>query len=204
MKPHRIFIAINLPEEAKEELLAYKNKWPELLASPTRLDPAERAGGPARWTTKENLHLTLAFLGNTSDQELEEVCSVIKQVGARHQPLSIEFNKIVYGPLRLRSGQAPRMIWAVAEPASSADKLLELQKDVVQTLHVEQEQNFTPHLTLARLKAFELQGMELEEMPDVNEEVSISFEVKSIEVMESRLRRSGAEYTTIQSFMLKE
>ena len=58
MRPHRIFVAINLPDTVKQELLEYKNKWPEI---------------PARWAGKENLHLTLAFLGNTSDEELREV-----------------------------------------------------------------------------------------------------------------------------------
>ena len=182
MKPHRIFIAINLPEEAKTKLLAYQKRWPEL---------------PARWTTKENLHLTLAFLGNTSDQELEEVCRAMKQVGERHNLFSVEFTKIVYGPDEKR----PRMIWALI---GKSPELLALQEDVVETLHLAQEQNFTPHLTLARLRAFELSRMETEELPDVNEEISVSFEVQSIEVMESVLRRSGAEYTTVQSFMLKE
>ena len=121
----------------------------------------------------------------------------MKQVGARHTHFTLVVNRIVYGPDEKR----PRMIWALI---GKSPELLALQENVVATLHTEQEQNFTPHLTLARLRAFELSRMETEELPDVSEEISISFEVKSIEVMESRLRRSGAEYTTIQSFMLKE
>ena len=179
MKLYRIFIAINLPDDTKEQLLAYRDRWPEI---------------PARWTTKENLHLTLAFLGNTSDQALEKVCGAIKQIGERHNPFSIEFTKIVYEP----SKQAPKMIWALGD----SPKLLALQKDVAQTLHAEQEQNFTPHLTLARLRAFELQRMEPEEIPDINEEISFSFKVTSIEVMESKPRRSGAEYSIVQSVLL--
>src|SRR3989344_7287073 len=143
MKPHRIFIAINLPEEAKAKLLAYQEKWPEL---------------PARWTSKDNLHLTLAFLGNTSDQELEKVCDVVRQIGERHKPFMIAISHIVYGP----DEKKPRMIWALIEKSS---ELLEFQKEVVQALHAEEEQNFTPHLTLARLRTFELQRMELEELP---------------------------------------
>jgi len=188
MKPHRIFIAINLPEDAKEKLLAYQERWPEV---------------PARWTTKENLHLTLAFLGNTSDQELAEVCKLIKEVGERHQPFSIECTGITYWPPR----KAPRIICGIMR---RSPKLSALREDMETALahsnkiHYQPEkQPFSPHLTLARLRTFELQRMELEELPDVNEEISISFQVKSIEVMESALRRSGAEYSVIQSFMLK-
>src|SRR3989344_3562268 len=179
MKPHRIFIAINLPEEAKAKLLAYQERWPELLASPT--------GGPARWTAKENLHLTLAFLGNTSDQELEKVCEVTKQIGERHKPFSSEFTKIVYGP----SKDAPKMIWAVGE---SSSELLALQHDIASSLAYSEDQPFSLHITLARLSNFQLRQFEVEELPDINEEISVSFEAKSIEVMESALRRSGAQY----------
>jgi len=190
MKPHRIFIAINLPEDVKKQLLAYKNNWPEL---------------PARWTTEENLHLTLAFLGNTSDQELGEVYKVMQEVGARHEPFSMVFTNVVYGPLKT----TPRMIWVVGEISS---ELAALQKDVETSLARSEDpstslrtrQPFSLHLTLARLNAFQFHQMETEELPDVNEEISLSFEVTSVEVMESQLRRSGAQYTILQSFMLKQ
>src|SRR3989344_9021545 len=152
MKLHRIFIAINLPEGIKTKLMEYKNKWPELLASPT--------GGPARWTTKENLHLTLAFLGNTSDRELAEVCALLKKVGEKHDPFSLAFTKIAYGP----DAKRPQMIWAIGEKSA---ELLALQKDVASTLE-RTGLPFSPHLTLARLKSFEFQRIEPEEIPEIN------------------------------------
>ena len=53
-KRRRIFIAINLPEDIKRELAAYDQKWSDL---------------PVRWTEKENLHITLEFLGYLTDEE---------------------------------------------------------------------------------------------------------------------------------------
>jgi 2'-5' RNA ligase len=49
---HRVFIAINLPENVKNKLSSYQEKWPEL---------------PIRWTKKENLreftyHFNLSWL----------------------------------------------------------------------------------------------------------------------------------------------
>ncbi|MBI4101693.1 MAG: RNA 2',3'-cyclic phosphodiesterase, partial [Candidatus Nealsonbacteria bacterium] len=49
---HRIFLAINLPENVKKKLADFKSKWPDL---------------PCRWTKAENLHITLVFLGSVSD-----------------------------------------------------------------------------------------------------------------------------------------
>ena len=188
MALHRIFIAINLPEAIKKELLEYQSKWPEL---------------PARWTSKENLHLTLAFLGNTSDQELTEVYKLMQGIGERHAPFEFRITHLQYGPDTKR----PRMVWALIE---KSPELLTLQKSVETSLtessqvHYRAETSpYSSHLTLARLKTFELQRMETEEIPDINEEISLRFDVQSIEVMESKLHRGGAEYTVCQSAPLE-
>jgi len=169
MALHRIFIAINLPEHTKEELLTWQEKWPEL---------------PAKWVGKDNLHLTLAFLGNTSDQELTEICKLMQEIGEKRAPFELRITHLQYGP----DTKKPRMVWALIEESS---ELLALQKDVEKTLVASPEIHYRPekrpyssHLTLARLKTFELQRMEVEEIPDINEEISFQFDVQSIEVME--------------------
>lgn len=183
MTLHRIFVAINLPDGFKTELLECQKKWPGL---------------PARWVSKDNLHLTLAFLGNTSKQELAEVSKLMQELGERHSTFQLSVSRIVYGPDEKR----PRMIWAVIE---KSPRLLTLQKDVEQTLaqsnqisYQPEKRSFSPHLTLARLKVFELQRVELDELPEVNEDILLAFRVQSIEVMESKLKRSGAEYTIVR------
>src|SRR3989338_7719264 len=82
-KRHRIFIAINLPEDIKRGLSEYQEKWPEL---------------PAKWTAKDNLHITLEFLGDLTDEELGNVCKAVGKVTLRHKIFSVNLNKILYGP----------------------------------------------------------------------------------------------------------
>ncbi|MCH8987167.1 hypothetical protein IIA94_03325, partial [Patescibacteria group bacterium] len=61
----RIFIAINLPDAVKKELLSYKEKWAELF-TPHRNEVS--GAGPVRWVLPENLHITLVFLLNMSEK----------------------------------------------------------------------------------------------------------------------------------------
>ena len=63
-KRHRVFIAINLPAEVRKELGNFYTKHPEL---------------PAKWTKKDNLHITLEFLGDLTDVEIGEVCFAVKE-----------------------------------------------------------------------------------------------------------------------------
>ena len=186
---HRIFIAINLPEEIKKELEKYQSQWPEL---------------PIRWTKPENLHVTLAFLGYLSDEELVEVLRVTKEVAQKHQPFSINLTKIIYGPPKK---MPPRMVWVEgAKSKDLANLQLDLEKSLVSSGKIKfepEERSFTCHITLGRIKTWEFRQIEPEERPEVNEDISLSFDVNSIEVMESQLKRGGAEYTILESCPLK-
>ena len=179
---HRIFLAINLPEKVKAQLLGYKERWPEL---------------PARWTKPENLHVTLLFLGNTSEKELKDITKKAKEVATRHQVFSMLLSQIVYGP----STANPRMVWATGELPKELKALHQsLQKTLVK---VPDKKPFSLHITLARLKEWEFQKLESEERPDIQENISLEIPVRSIDIMESNLKRTGAEYRILETCNLK-
>jgi len=184
---HRIFIAINFPEEIKKELSSFQEKWPEL---------------PCRWVKKENLHITLAFLGYLTDEELPEVIKITKEITQRHEPFSINLNKICYGPPK----KPPRMIWVEGEKSKDLANLqIDLEKSLISSGKIKfepEERSFTSHITLGRIKQWEFKQIEPEERPEVNEDINLSFEVNSIEVMESELKRGGAEYMVLESALL--
>ena len=185
---HRIFIAINLPEDTKKKLLDYQSKWLEL---------------PCRWTKKENLHITLMFLGYLSDEELLGVLKITKEVALRHQSFSISLKKILYGPPKK---MPPRMVWTEGEKSEEFAALRDdLEKSLTTSEQVHfspEERAFSPHITLGRIKAWEFRQIDPEERPIVDEEINLSFEVNSIEVMESELKRGGPEYTILESALL--
>lgn len=182
---HRIFIAINLPENIKKDLSDSQFKWLEL---------------PCRWTKKENLHITLAFLGYLQDDELLEVLKITKEVSLRHQPFIINFNKILYGP----PGKPSRMVWVEGEENEELGKLQGDLENSLNGLQVDSgkahKRGYAPHITLGRLKQWEFQAIEPEERPDVNEDINLNFEVNSVEAMESNLKRNGPEYAILESF----
>lgn len=192
-KKHRIFIAINLPEDIKRGLSEYQQKWPEL---------------PAKWTNKDNLHITLEFLGDLTDEELGNVCKVAGEVSKRHKIFSINLNKILYGPPQKKSlpagRQAPRMVWVEGE---KLDELADLKEDLQECLLEEIKfrpdgQGFTPHITLARISEWEFRKIEPEERPEIEENIDLTFTVESIEVMESELKRGGPVYEILESHTL--
>lgn len=188
---HRIFIAINLPAEIKKDLMNFQAKWPEL---------------PVRWVKPENLHITLAFLGYLVDEELLEIIKIAKEVAQKNKSFTINLNKILYGPPKKLP---PRMVWVEGEKSVELGKLQKyleesLFSSSIKELGEPEARPYTPHITLGRIKTWEWRRIESEEKPEVNEDISLSFEVNSIEVMESELKKTGPEYTILESSEFKK
>jgi len=182
---HRLFIAINLPEKVKNRLGSYSLKYQEL---------------PARWTKKQNIHITLVFLGYVKEDEISEILKNTEQVVKNHSSFSLTLNKICFGPPK----KTPRMVWAVGEKSEELGKLRTgLENSLSNLVFKKEKRAYSPHITLARLKQWEFKNIEPEERPEIEQNISLSFEVNSIEIMESQLKRTGAEYSVMQSFLLK-
>ena len=181
---HRIFIAINLPEKTKNQLANFQKGHPRL---------------PVRWVKPANLHLTLAFLGYVPTDELSRVCDIVKEKSSKHSCFSINLFKIDYG---IKEKSVPRLIWVQGE---KSDELTSLKQDLEKSLGLSLEKKDSlPHITLARIKKWEYMRIEPEERPEIAENISLNFEVQSIEVIESKLKPTGPEYAILESCPLKE
>jgi 2'-5' RNA ligase len=184
--PRRIFLAINLDEKTKNYLDSLKKRWPQL---------------PCKWVKKEGLHLTLVFLGYLGENQLTLLTRAAKEIGPRHQPFSVFFNKVSYGP----TGKfPPRLLWVEGEVSSS---LSALKNDLDEALKKElkffpEEREFKPHITLGRIKTFSWRRLEKEERPIIDFPLEVEVLVNSFEIMESHLKRQGAEYQILDSIKL--
>ena len=185
----RLFTAINLPESIKEQLASYQAEWPEL---------------PSRWTKQENIHITLVFLGSTREEEIKGICETMNKVSKENGEFFINLTKICYGPPKKIP---PRMVWALGEKSEELGKLQnQLENSLLnysaQEISKKKSRPYAPHITLARIRQWDFKRMEPEERPHIDKDISIGFKVKSMELMESQLKRTGAEYTVLQSFPL--
>lgn len=171
-----------MPKKIKQKLSEYEEKWPQL---------------PVKWTDKNNLHITMIFLGNVKEEKLGKICEAIESF--KKEPFPIKLTRVRYAPVEKIP---PRMIWAVGE---KSDKLSSLKNNMDESLSGEisfrsQRKSFVPHITLGRIRKWQWREMEEEERPQVEENISLNFEVNSVELMNSVLKRKGPQYETLQSF----
>ena len=183
-KGHRIFLAINFPEKIKKKFSQFQEEW---------------FNWPVKLTPKENLHVTLLFIGNINTEEIFNLCRIVKKIVSKRETFEIKFNKICFGPVNKR----PRMIWALGERNNELSFLrnrLEQGFFKVNESRVDNK-GFCPHITLARIKQKEWE--EMKERREASKDISISFLADSVEVMESVLSRKGPKYIVLESISLK-
>ena len=112
----------------------------------------------ARWIEPENYHITLRFIGDVDDRVADDLCDDFAQID--RSAVQIQFEG-----LGLFGSKVPRSLYARIKPNSA---LTALQSDIDRRIlrhNVPADmRKFTPHVTLARLKACK--------MPDVTHYLS--------------------------------
>jgi RNA 2',3'-cyclic 3'-phosphodiesterase len=179
----RLFVAIQIPLEIRIALAGFVTGLRSLAPQ-------------AKWVRAENLHVTLKFLGETDPSKLEFVVKTLQAIRSI-RPITLEFRGLGFFPNEKRA----RVFWAGL--VSSAN-LPQLAQDIDRNLHAlgfpDEEKPFTAHLTLAR---FNPPGLPPSLAETVKQHSSRSFRsmtVQEFHLIESKLKSSGAEYTTLQSF----
>jgi len=186
----RIFIAINLPEEAKDHL--------ERLQNGLGIQFQDKI---VKWVNRDNMHLTLAFMGGILEKDLPKVLEICSQIIPQFEQFDLQLTQTEYGPPK---HFPPKLVWIKAE----SDSLMELQKQLQGALNKNgfklEDREFTPHLTLGRINTMEFRNIDPETKPDVDVHAELDFIVQSVEVMRSELKKAGAEYEVIESYPLKQ
>ncbi|MBN2459654.1 RNA 2',3'-cyclic phosphodiesterase [Candidatus Woesearchaeota archaeon] len=126
----RLFIAIDLSEEAKECI----EKLKQGLKGIKGVKPV----------AKENIHLTMKFLGEVADDKAEDIARALSQI--KFQPFNISISKTGAFPNESRIS----VLWVDASPAAP---LFELKKQIDAALpSFKDDHPFKSHITFARVK----------------------------------------------------
>ncbi len=171
----RCFIAIDIPEKVKNEIARIQQRLPEFKG---------------KQTESKNLHLTLKFLGEISEEKIEAVKTKLREVNF------LKFNAEL-DSLGVFSPKFVKIVWLCLKNCK------ELQKEIDEKLAdlFPKENRFMSHLTIARVKNLKdkkdfLAKIEEMEIPH------ISFEVKGFKLKKSVLKKSGPDYETLEEFEL--
>ena len=118
-----------------------------LAEAQRRLDDGQ---SKVNWVARENLHVTMNFLGDVPDEILHEVCNLAAAAASEIEPFEFHVQGVACVP---PAGQ-PRMFWAmIDDPTGRMLRLRRALDAALDGLGLRQEdRSFKPHVTLARIK----------------------------------------------------
>ncbi len=175
----RLFAAIPIPDRIKDTLTAL-------------------CGGVdgARWQSREQLHLTLRFIGEVGGAQARDIDDVLRQI---HQP---GFELVLRRTGFFLQRKQARVLWAGVEDDDALQKLHGKIQRGLSAIGLEPERRrYSPHVTLARLDgvaAAEAEGYAAR----YSEYRSPAFPVDRFCLYSSHLAREGAIYTVEAEYAL--
>ena len=124
----RLFVALPVPEEIADELLALQSGVPD-----------------ARWISPENFHVTLCFAGEVQGAVMRDLEEELSDIAGPRFPVEVS------GVEQFSSGKQPKALVALVAKSDRLDWLHQKVSTVARNCGIEVERRkFRPHVTLAR------------------------------------------------------
>ena len=184
----RVFVAIDLPGEVKADIFHHGESLQKL--------------GIVRgnFVEKENLHLTLKFLGELSEDQIDGVKKKLSEINFKK--FDVKVGKVGVFP----SPDYVRVVWVDLV----SDKVKELADQVHEKLSGfetdKEKREFTNHVTIARInsisKSERNKEMFLDKLKNMNFK-KLKFDVDKFLLIKSELTPKGPMYKTLAEFKFK-
>ena len=174
----RLFVGLNLPEDVKDRLLSLQGGVPG-----------------ARWQERDQLHLTLRFIGDVEEPDILELINGLGALEMAPFPMHLSGSG-QFGDKR------PHVIWAGVAENEELRRLAAKVEQVVQRAGFPPEtRKYYPHVTLARLKNPSTERV-FRYVADHSLFRTHTFDVSEFHLFESHLGSAGAIYQIVASFAL--
>lgn len=189
MTPNKVrtFIAIELNESARRRLEEIQTELKKIDAD-------------IKWVNPKMIHLTLKFLGDVPQNDLDKVCAAIEEGLRDFSKFKFQINSLGCFPPK----DLPRIIWAGIDAGS------DLLKQIAETLstHVsafceeKNDKEFSAHITLGRVRSNKNVMRLVNLIKTAPPKLSEAQNIDHVTLFKSDLTPSGPIYSIIKTFKL--
>jgi 2'-5' RNA ligase len=152
-----------------------------------------------RWVPRENIHLTLKFLGDVSPANIELLEQMLTAEVCQHRAFEMRFGGLGAFP----NPKRPRVIWIGIQAPVELEALQHGIEAATATLGYPDEQRpFAPHLTIGRVKQ-NVNSAGAQKIRAALEQTRVgslgTSKVSAVHLFKSDLKSEGAVYTKLFS-----
>jgi 2'-5' RNA ligase len=185
----RLFIALNIPDKIINSVVDFQKQLKKV------------DNKTVKWVKGSSMHLTLKFLGEVSETDIEKVINSLNTIKFNKATLSIKglgaFPKL----------NRARVLWTgihEINESGESENLVKLAGDIDNAMHEigfeKEKRNFKPHLTLGRVKK-KLPKQVIDIFKEKQNNLDFgSYDYSEIILYQSILKPTGAEYEIVKKF----
>ncbi|HVN57072.1 MAG TPA: RNA 2',3'-cyclic phosphodiesterase [Bacteroidales bacterium] len=161
----------------------------------------ELRGESVKWVEPSRMHITLAFVGETSEEMIRDISAMLAKKLGGLEPFTFSLEGLGV----FRSISDPRAVWAGIRDDGKLGILHEAVRSGLSGIDIPvEDRGFTPHLTLGRIKWLKNRKT-LERLISEYREVQFQdVRVSEVIFYESILQPAGPLYIPIKIFRLSE
>ncbi len=181
----RTFIALEIPYSVRNSLCDIQSK----IYSGNQI---------IKWVEKNNLHITLKFIGETDEKEINRISDILTQIAQKTKPYAVKIPYLSAFPNITK----PRIIYAGINTGAKETKALFIELDMLLSSGVsaDERKDFIPHITLGRVK----DNIILKDFPLRIENIAqlkaepLEFSAQKIMLVKSTLGAKGPYYEVLK------
>jgi 2'-5' RNA ligase len=175
----RAFVAVFPPRRVREALFRAARDLP--------------ASRDFRLIGPEKLHLTLKFLGNIPEDDLDRLTQALEPLRGWHEPFEVSTSGFGAFPSEKRA----RILWAgVGEGSEPLRVLAQSVEDLLEPAGFEREgRPYVPHLTLGRARGRRTKLDDASVSPP-----ALRFTVSGVDLVESVPGAGGVTYSVLEAY----
>ncbi|MCG2713166.1 MAG: RNA 2',3'-cyclic phosphodiesterase [Candidatus Omnitrophica bacterium] len=178
----RAFIAVDITSEIRKELFRLQSELKKSLK------------GNISWVELKNIHLTLRFLGQINDEQLEEIKKIVEETGKKIKKFNLGLGLIRAFP----DVSNPRIVWVGINYGFK--QLNEINAELEDKLEIinftVREKHFHPHFTIARVKSIDGKNI----LPEITRKIRPKLLTEAVDkliIFQSELTPQGAKHTEL-------
>jgi len=186
----RAFIAIGLPKEIKKSLADLQENL-------------KTSGSDVKWVLPENIHLTLKFLGEIDDEEINQINPVLDDIAKDKKAFSISLSSLGAFP----KISSPRVIWVgIKDGENQVQEIAQGLEQRLAKIGIPREtREFSTHITIGRVRSPLNRGKLTEALQGLKDSLTsenLFFPANRITLFKSTLTPSGPVYEAIKEASL--
>jgi 2'-5' RNA ligase len=189
----RTFIAVDFPleiiDKARRIITYLKTQTPE---------------NALKWVVPENLHLTLTFLGDIPEEDLEQIRAITSEALKSQPPFEITIEGLGLYP----GVKNPRVVWL---GITGSQPLIDIHNKLDQALQkadvTPENRDYSPHLTIARVRRHTDHETAMEigkTLSHYKVDTLGDIKIEEIQLYQSKLTPQGPIYTKLLTVPLNK